>query len=73
MRSIAGLPEARLEHYSLGAVTEGMDAQCEATVKVLYAGRSYRGSAVSTDVIEASILAYIQSLNFALEVLRKGE
>ena len=73
VRSIAGLPEARLEHYSLGAVTEGMDAQCEATVKVLYAGRSYRGSAVSTDVIEASILAYIQALNFALEVLRKGE
>lgn len=67
VRMIAGLPNARLEHYNLTAVTEGMDAQCEAMVKVENGGRSYRGSAVSTDVIEASIQAYIQALNFALE------
>ena len=43
-----------------------MDAQCEATVKVSNNGRSFRGSGVSTDIVEASIRAYIQALNAAL-------
>ena len=66
IREIAGLPSARLEVYNLTAVDGGMDAQCEATVKVSHNGRSYRGSGVSTDIVEASIRAYIQALNAAL-------
>ena len=66
IREIAGLPSARLEVYNLTAVDGGMDAQCEATVKVSNNGRSYRGSGVSTDIVEASIRAYIQALNAAL-------
>ncbi len=66
VREIAGLPDARLEVYNLTAVDGGMDAQCEATVKVSNAGRSYRGSGVSTDIVEASIRAYVQALNAAL-------
>ncbi len=66
IREIAGLPDARLEVYNLTAVDGGMDAQCEATVKVSNNGRTYRGSGVSTDIVEASIRAYIQALNFAL-------
>ena len=66
VREIAGLPDARLEVYNLTAVDGGMDAQCEATVKVSNAGRSYRGSGVSTDIVEESIRAYVQALNAAL-------
>lgn len=66
IREIAGLPSARLEVYNLTAVDGGMDAQCEATVKVSHNGRVYRGSGVSTDIVEASIRAYIQALNAAL-------
>jgi 2-isopropylmalate synthase len=66
IREIAGLPGARLEVYNLTAVDGGMDAQCEATVKVSNAGRTYRGSGISTDIVEASIRAYIQALNAAL-------
>ena len=66
IREIAGLPAARLEVYNLTAVDGGMDAQCEATVKVSHNGRIYRGSGVSTDIVEASIRAYIQALDAAL-------
>ena len=66
IREIAGLPTARLEVYNLTAVDGGMDAQCEATVKVSHNGRVYRGSGVSTDIVEASIRAYIQALDAAL-------
>ena len=66
IREIAGLPSARLEVYNLTAVDGGMDAQCEATVKVSHNGRTYRGSGVSTDIVEASIRAYIQAINAAL-------
>ncbi len=66
IREIAGLPGARLESYNLTAVDGGMDAQCEATVKVSNNGRTHRGSGVSTDIVEASIRAYIQALNSAL-------
>ena len=66
IREIAGLPGARLEDYNLTAVDGGMDAQCKADVKVSNGGRTYRGSGVSTDIVEASVFAYIQALNAAL-------
>ncbi len=57
----------RLEDFQLSAVTEGMDAQCEASVRVLFEdGRTYRGRGVSTDIVEASILAYLQAINTAI-------
>ncbi|MDD3981016.1 MAG: alpha-isopropylmalate synthase regulatory domain-containing protein, partial [Spirochaetales bacterium] len=52
-----------LEAYELGAVTGGEDAQGEATVKVGYEGGQWNGRGLSTDVLEASILAYIAAIN----------
>jgi 2-isopropylmalate synthase len=52
-----------LEDYSLHAVTEGKDAQGEAIVKIRGSHRIYTGRGLSTDVIEASIYAYIDALN----------
>lgn len=52
-----------LESFELDAVTGGEDAQGEATVKVSYDGKDWNGRGVSTDVIEASILAYIAAIN----------
>ncbi len=52
-----------LESYELGAVTGGEDAQGEATVKVGYQGQQWNGRGLSTDVLEASILAYISAIN----------
>lgn len=52
-----------LEEYSLKAVTEGTDALGEATVRVLNDGKFYAGRGVSTDVIEASVKAYLNAIN----------
>jgi len=52
-----------LDSFELGAVTGGEDAQGEATVKVSLDGIQWNGRGLSTDVIEASILAYIAAIN----------
>jgi len=56
-----------LESFQLNAITGGRDAQCEAAVRVRDGERIYHGRGVSTDVIEASILAYVQALNVLLD------
>ena len=53
-----------LEDYSLNAITEGEDAQGEAIVKISFEGSEWvTGRGVSTDVIEASIKAYVNGIN----------
>lgn len=55
--------ELVLQDYSLKGVTEGKDALGEATVRVVKDDRIYVGRGVSTDVIEASVKAYINAVN----------
>ncbi|NLI53133.1 MAG: 2-isopropylmalate synthase [Clostridiales bacterium] len=55
--------QVKLEEYSIGAVTEGRDAQGEVSVKISSEGAVAKGYGLSTDVIEASILAYINAIN----------
>ncbi|RQD67932.1 MAG: 2-isopropylmalate synthase [Tindallia sp. MSAO_Bac2] len=55
--------EYKLDDYSLQAVTEGEDAQGEAFVQIRKGDELYHGSGISTDVIEASIKAYINAIN----------
>jgi 2-isopropylmalate synthase len=49
--------------YAVSAVTAGMDALGEARVVCEIGGRTYAGQAVSTDVLEASALAYVRAVN----------
>ncbi|MCD8389328.1 MAG: 2-isopropylmalate synthase [Oscillospiraceae bacterium] len=58
--------EITLKDYSLKAMTDGEDAQAEAIVKICFDGdedEMVTGRGVSTDVIEASIKAYINGIN----------
>lgn len=52
-----------LEDYTIRSVTEGIDALGEAYVKIRSGARVYTGKGVSTDVFEASVLAYVNSIN----------
>ena len=56
-----------LEGYQIKAVTEGMDALGEVNVKILYEDKIYKGRGVSTDIIEASIKAYVNAANRAMQ------
>ncbi len=55
--------EVTLENYALQSVTEGEDALGDAVVKVRWNDRLFTGRGLSTDVVEASIRAYVNALN----------
>lgn len=61
---ISGL-DTELEDYQIRSVTQGVDALGEAIVKLKIKNKNYKGRGLSTDVIEASILAYIAAVNKA--------
>ena len=63
---ITGMP-CSLESYQLRAVTEGEDALGEVTVRVRHESAVMLGKGVSTDIIEASCLAYLNAVNRLLE------
>jgi 2-isopropylmalate synthase len=56
----------KLRDYQVHSVSVGEDAQGEAQVEAEHNGRILRGRAVSTDIIEASALAFLQVINRAL-------
>jgi len=62
--------KAKLVDYSLQAVTGGKDALGEVHVKIAVANRTVLGMGASTDIIEASVKAYINAVN-RLVVKRK--
>lgn len=62
---ITGL-DVKLRDFVVKSVTVGEDAQGEAQIEAEYNGRTLRGRAVSTDIIEASAIAFLQVINRAL-------
>ncbi|PLX33364.1 MAG: 2-isopropylmalate synthase [Clostridiales bacterium] len=54
---------ATLKSFSVTAVTEGKDAQGRADIVVEAGGKRYRGRGLSTDIVEASILSYVDAIN----------
>jgi 2-isopropylmalate synthase len=54
---------ARLLDYRLEAVTRGKDALGTVSLSLVQRGKNIPGRGSSTDIIEASILAYINALN----------
>ena len=65
--------KCKLESYQLRAVTEGEDALGEVTVRVSNEGITMLGKGVSTDIIEASCLAYLNAANRVIEARQERE
>jgi len=59
---ITGIP-GKLLSYQIRAVTHGREALGEVTVKVKFNGISVLGRSSSTDIIEASVKAYLDAVN----------
>jgi 2-isopropylmalate synthase len=57
-----GLP-VRLTKFEVRSVTEGEDAQGEALVTVECDERTYRGSSVSTNIVESGARAFLEVIN----------
>ncbi len=63
-----------LEHFALSAVTDGPDALGECLVRIRKGDRVYSGKGLSTDVVEATLHAYLSAINRMLFVTEgKGE
>jgi len=60
-----------LVDYSVGSITKGKDAIGEVSVRVDFSGRIVTGKGTSTDIIEASALAYLNALNRYLDEQRR--
>ena len=52
-----------LDDFQIQAVTEGHEAMGQALVKLRSDGKLYSGSGISTDIITASVRAYLNALN----------
>ncbi|MCC6171485.1 MAG: 2-isopropylmalate synthase [Gammaproteobacteria bacterium] len=52
-----------LRKFELRSLSAGEDAQGEALVSVEHDGRSYRGSSVSTDIVESAVRAFLDVIN----------
>ena len=55
--------DARLVLFSVGAVTEGTDAQARTTVRLEEAGKMVDGQGADTDTIVSACRAYVHALN----------
>jgi 2-isopropylmalate synthase len=55
--------DATLRLFSVGAVTEGTDAQARVTVRLEEGGKMVDGQGADTDTIVASARAYVHALN----------
>ena len=49
--------------YSVNSITAGTDAQGEVTVRLSKAGRVVNGQGADTDIVVASVKAYLSALN----------
>ena len=52
-----------LDDFQIKSVTEGREAMGSALVKLRSGGKLYSGNGLSTDIIGASIRAYVAALN----------
>ena len=55
--------EHSFDIFSINSISQGKDTLGDVTVKLKAKGRSFNGHGLSTDVIEAGILAYIDATN----------
>lgn len=62
-----------LDSYSLNAITEGQDALGEAVLRVQRGEHRVSGRGLSTDIVEATIRAYVEAVNRLIEVEENDE
>lgn len=62
--------KGELLNYGIQSVTQGKDAQGEVRVRVNFNGERVMGIGTSTDVIEASVRAYLNAVNKACVVTK---
>ncbi|MCD8088881.1 MAG: 2-isopropylmalate synthase [Oscillospiraceae bacterium] len=65
--------EHTFDIYNIHSVSQGKDTLGDVTVKLMSGGRTYTGKGLSTDIIQASITAYINAVNKLCAATEKKE
>jgi 2-isopropylmalate synthase len=65
--------DTSIESYQVRSVTAGREAQGEVLVRVRSGSEVFSGRGVSTDILEASVKAYLQALNEACPIQPEAE
>jgi 2-isopropylmalate synthase len=55
--------EHTFDIYNIHSISQGKDTLGDVTVKLVSDGKNYTGKGLSTDIIEASLIAYIKAVN----------
>jgi 2-isopropylmalate synthase len=71
--NVAAGAAAKLNEFTIGAVTEGQDALGEVSVVLEVEGVTGAGQGVSTDIIDAAARAYVRALSVAVARSRTDE
>lgn len=66
---IVGTPPSELEMYTIHSTSDGKDALGEVVVKLRSGEHLVTGRGLSTDIIESSILAYLNASNKLLDMI----
>jgi len=70
--TLVGVPN-ELTEFSIKAITEGIDAQGEVTVRIRHEDKTYVGRGADTDIVVASAKALMNALNRLLAVQRPAD
>jgi len=70
--ALVGVPNELME-FSIKAITEGIDAQGEVTVRIRHDDQTYVGRGADTDIVVASAKALLNALNRLLAVQRPSD
>jgi 2-isopropylmalate synthase len=62
----------KLRKFEVRSVSSGEDAQGEAVLTGEYNGRSYRGTGVTTDIVESGVRAFLEIVNQIESSRRRG-
>jgi 2-isopropylmalate synthase len=63
----------QLQDYTIRAITVGKDAMGEVSLEVRSNGRRERGRAAKTDIVEASVVAYLGAVNRLFQWISAGK
>ena len=63
MDNIVNPPEHSFELYDIHSISEGKDTLGDVTLRLMSGGKNYTGRGLSSDIMEASIKAYIRAIN----------
>jgi len=69
---VVGVPNELIE-FSIKAVTEGIDAIGQVTIRIRSDGQTFAGRGADTDIVVASAKAYMNALNRLIAIQREDE